>query len=89
LKSESSDVLARELNLNDVTVLQLHRKIQENAKLLESEEPVPDFEWARDEEGDGAREVRANTAEGMQTGLRNFLCPFRGVHKKRLCSWAV
>jgi transposase len=40
--------------------------------------------WARDEDGDGRREVHTNTAEGMWTGLRNFLRPFRGVHKRSL-----
>ncbi len=41
-------------------------------------------EWARDEEGDGVKEVHTNTAEGTWTGLRNFLRPFRGVHKRYL-----
>ena len=49
LKGEPSDVLARELELNYVTVLQLRRKIQDNAKLLQSEEPLPDFEAESDE----------------------------------------
>lgn len=49
LKGEPSDVLARELELNYVTVLQLRRKIQENAELLQSEEPLPDFEAESDE----------------------------------------
>lgn len=38
-------------------------------------------EWARDDDGDGIREVHTNTTEGMWTGLRNFLRPFRGVSK--------
>jgi transposase len=38
-------------------------------------------EWARDDDGDGVREVHNNTAEGVWTGLRNFLRPFRGVSK--------
>jgi transposase len=38
-------------------------------------------EWARDDDGDGVREVHNNTLEGLWTGLRNFLRPFRGVHK--------
>ena len=42
-------------------------------------------EWARDDDGDGVREVRCNTLEGLWTGLRNFLRPFRGVHKSYLC----
>lgn len=43
-----------------------------------------DKEWARDDDGDGIREVHTNTAEGMWTTVRNFLRPFRGVHKKYL-----
>lgn len=38
-------------------------------------------EWARDDDGDGIREVHDNTLEGMWTGLRNFLRIFRGVNK--------
>ena len=38
-------------------------------------------EWARDDDGDGVREVHCNALEGRWTGLRNFLRPFRGVNK--------
>jgi transposase-like protein len=38
-------------------------------------------EWARDDDGDGVREVHNNTAEGLWTGARNFLRNFRGVNK--------
>ena len=38
-------------------------------------------EWARDDDGDGGREVHDNTMEGLWTSLRNFLRPFRGVSK--------
>jgi transposase len=41
-------------------------------------------EWARDDDGDGVREVHVNTQEGLWTGLRNFLRPFRGVNKAYL-----
>jgi transposase len=41
-------------------------------------------EWARDDDGDGINEVHTNTSEGGWTTLRNFLRPFRGVHKKNL-----
>lgn len=41
-------------------------------------------EWARDDDGDGIREVHCNTLEGIWTGLRNFLRPFRGVNKAYL-----
>lgn len=46
-------------------------------------------EWARDDNGDGVREVHCNTLEGIWTGLRNFLRPFRGVHKKSLAIYVV
>jgi transposase-like protein len=38
-------------------------------------------EWARDDDGDGVREVHSNTIEGLWTGLRNHLRPFRGLNK--------
>jgi transposase-like protein len=41
-------------------------------------------EWARDDDNDGIREVHSNTMEGHWTGLRNYLRPFRGVHKRNL-----
>jgi transposase-like protein len=41
-------------------------------------------EWARDDDGDGVREVHCNSCEGAGTGLRNFLRTFRGVHKRHL-----
>ncbi len=41
-------------------------------------------EWARDDDGDGVREVHCNTMEGIWTGLRNFLRLFRGVNKDYL-----
>ena len=41
-------------------------------------------EYARDDDGDGVREVHCNTMEGTWTGLRTFLRPFRGVAKRYL-----
>jgi transposase len=41
-------------------------------------------EYARDDDGDGVREVHDNTLEGIWTGLRNYLRIFRGVSKKYL-----
>lgn len=46
-------------------------------------------EWARDDDGDGIREVHTNTAEGLWTGLRNFLRPFRGVSKHFLSGYVA
>jgi transposase-like protein len=41
-------------------------------------------EWARDDDGDGQRETHSNTIEGLWTDVRNFLRPFKGVHKRYL-----
>jgi hypothetical protein len=46
-------------------------------------------EGARDDDGDGVREMHINTAEGMWTSVRNFLCPFRGVHKRYLSGYVA
>ncbi len=46
-------------------------------------------EWARDDDGDGIREVHVNTLEGLWTGMRNFLRTFRGVSKKYLYQYVA
>jgi transposase len=46
-------------------------------------------EWARDADGDGIREVHVNSNEGCWTGLRTFLRPFRGVHKRYLSGYVA
>jgi len=46
-------------------------------------------EWARDDDGDGVREVHCNTIEGNWTGLRNFLRFFRGVNKVYLTQYTA
>jgi transposase-like protein len=46
-------------------------------------------EFARDDDGDGVREVHCNTMEGIWTGLRNFLRPFRGVNKVYLEQYVI
>ena len=46
-------------------------------------------EWARDEDGDGVREVHSNSMEGFWTGLRNFLRLFRGVNKEHLSHYVA
>ncbi len=46
-------------------------------------------EWARDDDGDGICEVHTNTVEGMWTTVRNFLRPFRGVHKGYLSGYVA
>ena len=46
-------------------------------------------EWARDDDGDGIREVHTNSLEGFWTGLRNFLRPFRGVNKEHLSHYSA
>lgn len=44
-------------------------------------------EFARDDDGDGINEVHCNSCEGLWTGVRNFIRPFRGVHKKYLAQY--
>ena len=44
-------------------------------------------QWAIDADADGIREVHTNTIEGIWTTIRNFLRPFRGVHKKWLAGY--
>jgi transposase len=46
-------------------------------------------EYARDDHGDGMREVHCHTMEGIWTGVRNFLRPLRGVHKKYLAPYVA
>ncbi len=41
-------------------------------------------EWARDDDGDGIREVHCNTCEGAGAALRTYLRTFRGIHKQYL-----
>jgi transposase len=40
--------------------------------------------WARAADGDGVHERQVKTIEGLWTSVRNFLQPFRGVHKRYL-----
>lgn len=58
LKGEASEVLARELELNYGTILQLRRKIQDNAQAMQSDDPLPDFEAESDELFQNAGEKR-------------------------------
>jgi transposase len=46
-------------------------------------------EWARDDDGDGIRGVHNNTSEGIRTGPRTFVRPFRGANKISLYQYAV
>ena len=46
-------------------------------------------EWARDDDGDGIREVHVNSTEGLWTDVRNFLRPFKGVHKDWLSGYVA
>jgi transposase len=46
-------------------------------------------EYARDEDGDGIREVHTNAAEGVWTDVRNYLRPFKGVHKMYLSGYVA
>ncbi len=64
---------------------QAHNQLSETGRTHASVCHTPgQREWARDDDGDGVREVHCNTMEGIWTGLRNFLRPFRGVNKMHL-----
>jgi hypothetical protein len=41
-------------------------------------------EWARDDHGDGQREVHGHTCEGAGAALRTSLRAFRGIHQQYL-----
>jgi transposase-like protein len=49
----------------------------------------PPTTWALDLDGDGVREAHINTMEGIWTGVRIFLAPFRGVSKWYLGQYAA
>lgn len=46
-------------------------------------------EFARDPDGDGFHQIHSNTIEGIWVSLRNFLRPFRGVHKTYLAQYVA
>jgi transposase len=46
-------------------------------------------EWARDDDGDGLREVHCNSCEGLGAALRTYLRVFRGVHKFYLAEYVA
>jgi transposase len=46
-----------------------------------------EYEWARDDDGDGVREVHINTTEGLWTDVRIFLGPFKGINKRFLSGY--
>ena len=56
----------------------LHENQRTHAAVNHNAKPK---EFARDDDGDGVREVHCNTMEGIWTGLRNFIRAFRGVSK--------
>ena len=43
-----------------------------------------EHEWARDDDGDGIREVHVNTVEGFWSLLRSWLRPHRGISQEKL-----
>src|SRR5947209_9956006 len=55
-----------------------HGRVQHGAK-----------EWARDDDGDGKRELHCNTCEGVGAGLRTYLRAFRGVRKYYLADYVA
>jgi transposase-like protein len=62
---------------------------EKGRKRVKVKHSKPNCEYARDDDGDGIREVHCNTIEGIWTGLRNFLRTFRGVSKKYLSQYVA
>lgn len=58
LKGEPSNVLAAELDLHYLTVLQLRHALQTNAQTLQPDNPLPDLETESDEMFQNAGEKR-------------------------------
>jgi hypothetical protein len=73
LKGEPANVLAAELGLDYLSMLQLRRAIQENAKKLQSERPLPDFAAESDELFQTMTESPANTAQPPASGLAGLM----------------
>jgi transposase len=67
------------VNTDEWVAYDLLENANRQRKKVKHQRPNP--EYARDDDGDGVREVHCNTMEGIWTGLRNFLRPFRGVNK--------
>jgi transposase-like protein len=63
--------------------------VQETLKLKHASVKHGEKEWARDDDGDGVREVHCNGCEGAGTGLRTYLRVFRGVHKYYLADYVA
>ena len=59
LKGEPSNVLAAELDLHYLTVLQLRHALQANAQALQPQTPLPDLETESDEMFQNAGEKRS------------------------------
>ena len=86
---ETLETFLQERTAPDATVYtdewQAYNHVSETGRAHASVCHTPgEREWARDDDGDGIREVHCNTLEGIWTGVRNFLRPFRGVNKQRL-----
>jgi transposase len=63
--------------------------VQEQLKLAHGSVKHGAKEWARDDDGDGVREVHCNSCEGAGAGLRTYLRAFRGVHKYYLADYVA
>jgi transposase-like protein len=61
LKGEPSNILAAELKVDYITVLQLRRDVQDNAQLMQTDTPLPDQQTETDEMFQNAGEKRRQT----------------------------
>jgi len=63
--------------------------VEEKLQLAHGSVKHGEKEWARDDDGDGKREVHCNSCEGAGAGLRTYLRAFRGVHKYYLAEYVA
>lgn len=66
-----------------------YRSVQRKLKLAHGTVRHCEKEQARDDNGDGVREVHCNSCEGAGTGLRTYLRAFRGLHKYYLAEYVA
>jgi hypothetical protein len=66
-----------------------YRGVNEKLQLAHGSVKHGEKEWARDDDGDGVREVHCNSCEGAGAGLRSYLRAFRGVHKYYLADYVA
>ena len=67
-----------------------YNRLPESGRGHATVDHLPDqTEWARDDDGEGVREVHDDTLEGLWAVPRTFPRPFRGVSKHYLAGYVA